>query len=104
MAMFLVRHPTVFIFFNLFVLLDCPVMLLALILTILHANRTTNCLRNQSRTKGEGWSIAKLVEAPPSNFINCCPSQGASSVFGSLGVRCGVWLCFVILVRYKNRK
>ena len=27
-------------------------------LEIFHANRTTECLRNQGRTKGEGWSTA----------------------------------------------
>ena len=27
-------------------------------LGIFHANRTTMCLRNQGRTKGEGWSTA----------------------------------------------
>ena len=37
-------------------------------LGIFHANQTTKYLRNQGRTKGEGWSTAKLVEAP-SNFI-----------------------------------
>ena len=37
-------------------------------LGIFHANRTTKCLRNQGRTKGEGWSTANLLK-PPSNFI-----------------------------------
>ena len=27
-------------------------------LRIFHANRTTKCLRNQGRTKGEGWTTA----------------------------------------------
>ena len=27
-------------------------------LGLFHANLTTKCLRNQSRTKGEGWSTA----------------------------------------------
>ena len=27
-------------------------------LGIFHANQTTKCLRNQGRTKGEGWSTA----------------------------------------------
>ena len=27
-------------------------------LEIFHANRTTRCLRNQGRAKGEGWSTA----------------------------------------------
>ena len=34
MVKFLVRHPMVFIFLHLFVLLDCPVMLMVLILGI----------------------------------------------------------------------
>ena len=34
MVMFLVRHPMVFIVFNLFDLLECPVMLMTLILVI----------------------------------------------------------------------
>ena len=37
-------------------------------LGIFHANRTTKCLRNQGRTKGEGWSTANYLK-PPSNFI-----------------------------------
>ena len=28
------------------------------VLGIFHAQRTTKCLRNQGRTKGEGWSTA----------------------------------------------
>ena len=34
MMVFLVRHPMVFIFLNLFVLLECPVMLMTLIFVI----------------------------------------------------------------------
>ena len=34
MVMFLVRHPMVFIFLNLFDFLECPVMLMTLILVI----------------------------------------------------------------------
>ena len=34
-------------------------------LEIFHANRTTKCLRNQGRTKGEGWSIAAQTSSSP---------------------------------------
>ena len=46
-------------------------------LGISHANRTTKCLRNQGRTKGEGWSTANKLK--PQQFY-CWPSQGGSSV------------------------
>ena len=41
-------------------------------LGIVHANRTTKCLRNQGRTKGEGWSNTHKLK-PPSNFIAGLP-------------------------------
>ena len=41
MVMFLVRHPMVFIFLNLFDFLECPVMLMTLILVIRF--RQQNC-------------------------------------------------------------
>ena len=45
-------------------------------LGIFHANRSTKCLRNQGRTKGEGWSTANYLKPPPppppSNFIASC--------------------------------
>ena len=34
-------------------------------LEIVHANRTTKCMRNQCRTKGEGWSTANKFKLPP---------------------------------------
>ena len=37
-------------------------------LGIFHANRTTRCLRNQDRSKGEGWSTADWLK-PLGNFI-----------------------------------
>ena len=30
-----------------------------------HANQTTKCLRNQGRTKGEGWLTANWLKPPP---------------------------------------
>ena len=47
-------------------------------LRIFHANQTTKSLRNQGRTKGEGWSTANKLKAH-SNFY-CWPSEGGSSV------------------------
>ena len=39
-------------------------------LGIFHANQTIKCLRNQCRTKGEGWSTTKYLKPPPpNNFI-----------------------------------
>ena len=64
---------------------------------IFHLNRKTNCLRNQSRTKGEVH--CKLVEAP-SNFIAGRPEAALLFRFFG-GFRCDMWLCFV---RYKSRK
>ena len=69
-------------------------------------NQTTECLRNQSRTKGEDWSTVnqlKPTPSTPSNFIAGRPEAALLFWFFG-GFRCGVWLCFVILVRYKNRK
>ena len=57
--------------------------------------------------QGRGLVDHKLVQAPPrpSNFY-CWPSQGGSSVFGSLVnldvARCYLWLSHVIY-KYKNR-
>ena len=76
-----------------------------------HANQTTQqCLRNQSKQMAR-LVDRKPVEAPPppppplppSNFIIGRPK--AALLFWYIGgFRYGVWLCFVILVRYKNRK
>ena len=56
-----------------------------------HANQTTKCLKNQGRTKGEGWS------KPPSNFIAGRPKAALLFWFFG-GFRCGVPLFIVILV------
>ena len=63
------------------------------------------CLRNQSRTEGEDWSTANKLKPrlPPSNFIAGRPKVALLLWFYG-GFRCGVWVCLVILVRYKNRK
>ena len=68
--------------------------------------KTTKCLRNQSRTKGEGWSTRKLVEAPlpPSSFIACRPKTAL--LFGSLVVldvvsKYGV--LFLLDIKIENR-
>ena len=48
------------------------------------------------------WNI-KSLGLPPSNFIAGRPK--AALLFWFLGgFRCGEWLCFVVLVRYKNSK
>ena len=68
------------------------------------ANRTTKCLRNQSRTKGEGWSTANKFKPPPSKFIAGRPK--VAPLFWFFGdFRCGVMIFTVILViyKYKNR-
>ena len=57
---------------------------------------------NQSRIKGKGWSTANWLK-PPSNFI--AGRHTAALLFWFFGgFRCGMWSCFVILVRYKKRK
>ena len=68
-------------------------------LGIFHANRTTiksKCLRNQGRTKGEGWSTANYLK-PPSNFIAGRPKAALLFWFFG-GFRCGVPLFIVMLV------
>ena len=68
-------------------------------LGIFHANRTTKCLRNRGRTRGEGWSTERgLVEAP-SNFIAGRPRAALLFWFFG-GFRCGAPLFIVILVIY----
>ena len=52
--------------------------------------------QNQKR----GLVDCKLVQAP-SNFIAGRPKVALLFWF-FVGFRCSVWLCFVILVRYKN--
>ena len=68
-------------------------------LGIFHANQKTKCLRNQSRTKGEGWSTANKLKPPPpphSNFIAGRPKAAPLFwFFGSLDVVCGcVLFCY----------
>ena len=57
---------------------------------------------SQGRTKGEGWSTANKFK-PPSHFIAGRPKAVLLFWF-FVGFRCCVWLFFIILVRYKNRK
>ena len=68
-------------------------------LGIFHANRTTKCLRNQCRTKGEGWSTANLLKPPASNFIAGRPKAALLFWFFG-GFRCGVPLFIVMLAIY----
>ena len=70
-------------------------------LGIFHAHRTTKCLRNQDRTKGEAWSTTNYLKT---NFIAGRPKAALLFwIFG--GFRYGVPLFIVILViyKYKNR-
>ena len=53
---------------------------------------------NQCRTKGEGWSTAKLFK-PRGNFIAGRPKAALPFWFFG-GYRCGVPLFIVILVIY----
>ena len=73
------------------------------LLGIFHANRTSKCLWNQGRTKGEGWSTANWLK-PPSNFIAGRPKAALLFWFFG-GFRCDVPLFIVMLViyLYKNR-
>ena len=52
--------------------------------------------------QGRGLVDRKLVKAP-NNFIAGRPKV-AFLFWAFGGFSCGVWLSFVILVRYKNRK
>ena len=67
-------------------------------LGIIHANQTNKCLRNQGKTKGEGWSTANYSK-PPSNFIAGRPKAALLFWFFG-GFRCGVPLFIFILVIY----
>ena len=64
------------------------------------------CLRNQGRTKGEGWSTANQLKPPPpprNNFI--AGRLKAALLFWFFGgFRCGVTLFNAILVIYKYKK
>ena len=77
-------------------------------LRIFHANQTTKCLRNQGRTKGEGWSATGWLR-PPINFIAGRP-KAALLVWFFVDFRCGVsfvlslfLLCINYIEIYKNR-
>ena len=57
-------------------------------------------MSEESRQKeGRGLVEHKQVEAP-SNFIAGRP-KATLLFFGSFGIRCGLWLFIVLLVRYK---
>ena len=59
------------------------------------------------QNQGLGLVDRKLAKAPHplSNFIAGRPKAGLLLLFFIFdGLRCNVWLCFVILVRYKTRK
>ena len=59
-----------------------------------------NVRNRHDRTKGEGWWTANYLTLS-SNFI--ASRLNAALLFWFFGgFRCGVWLCFVILVRYKK--
>ena len=63
------------------------------------------CLRNKSRTKGEGWSTAPSWSPLPVILFAGYPKAALLFLFFG-GFRCCVWLFIVLLVRYynKNRK
>ena len=74
--------------------------------------RTTKCLRNQGRTKGEGWSTANYLKPPPlpppppPPVIFIAGRPKAALLFWFFGdFRCGAVLFMVIHViyKYKNR-
>ena len=63
--------------------------------------QTIKCLRNQGRTKGEGWSTANSLKPPspppPSNFIAGRPKSAL--LFWFFGeFRCGTLLFMASLV------
>ena len=66
-------------------------------LGIFHANKTTMCLRNQGRTKGEGWSTANQLK-PPSNFY-CWPSKAALLFWFFGDFRCGALFTLYINIK-----
>ena len=49
-----------------------------------------------------GWSTANKLKSA-SNFIDGRPNAALLFWFFG-GFRCGVWLCFVILLRYKKKR
>ena len=54
-----------------------PHVYFILVLGLFHANKRTKCLRNQSRTMGEGWSTENLLKT---SVVLLLPFQGGSSV------------------------
>ena len=67
---------------------------------IVHANRTTKYLRNQGRTKGEGWSTEDWLKSP-SHFFAGRP-KAALLFWFFVDFRCGVLLLAAILVMYRS--
>ena len=58
------------------------------------------------QNQGRGLVNRKLVQdrpPPPFNFITSRPKAAFLFWFFG-GLRCGMWLCIVILVRFKKRK
>ena len=72
-------------------------------LGIIHASRTTKCLRNQGRIKGEGWATAK--ELKPTNNLFAGGPKAALLFWYFGGFRCGVLLSLLLLldIKTKNR-
>ena len=70
-------------------------------LGIFHANRTTKCLRNRGRTRGEGWSTAGWLK-PPVILLLAVP--GRLFCFGSLVVLDVVLRYLSLFLLYINTK
>ena len=74
-------------------------------LGIFHANRTTKCLRNYGRIKGEVWSTANQLRPLPSNFIAGRPKATLLLWFiGDFRFGLLLFIVFRVIYKYKNRK
>ena len=93
-------------FFNIVLILISVFLGLCIyVLGIFHANQTTKCLRNQGRTKGEGWSTANKLNPHPVILLLAVPRQ--LFCFGSLvilDVVCRYRSLFLLYINIKIGK
>ena len=67
------------------------------------ANVESMCLGSQGGAGGGCWSAAACL-GPPFRWSCCWPSRNGSSVLVLWWLGCSVWLYFVVLVGYEEKK
>lgn len=71
-------------------------------LRIVHTNRTTKCLKNQSRAKGEYWSTANGLSTRPSALSNCIVGRPKALIF-LVCFMCCVLFCLLVYCLWRER-